>query len=221
MLRSHLLGLSYSGGGYIPPPDYTSLRALFIGMAFDAFLASLSGDMKPRFRYILRGMAVTSVLAAIFTVPLVQLSPALEAWLRTLAGNPVVWFLLVFTLFETIYLSPIYARYRRARIDVVAPLANNAVQLKTVVFGMVHPPHHPIRVMIFSADRLYHRQDAPTVFSNDGTRWSVECQVGLPTSPTNQEYEIVAIDGGIEIDAVCAILPADIVKSLPVKVRRA
>jgi hypothetical protein len=211
--------LQIVSGGYSPPPDYSSIRALFVGMAFDTFLSTLNSDMKFRTRIVLGIVAVGLLLTAIFTAPLVQLSPSIETWLRNLSDNPLTWFILVVILFETAYLSPIVARMRRARIDVVAPLANDSVQLKTVVFGMVHPRHHPVRVMIYSGDGRYHRQDAPTIFSKEGDRWSIECQFGLPNSGFD-EHEIVAIDGNVEIDKVCAVLPSDIVKSLPVKVRR-
>ncbi len=213
--------LSGSGGGYTPPPDYSAIWTMFLGFAFACILAILTApDLRRNAQYVLGGLGILFLLAALFTPNMMEEIPNLEVPLRDLAHSPFTWLALVILIIEVILLSPQVVRWRRPRIDVVAPLANSAVPLKTVVYGMVHPPHYPVRVMIFSGDLRYHRQDVHTIYSSDGTRWSVECAFGLPGSASGMEYEIAAIDGKIEIDAVCATLPAGIVKALPVKVRR-
>jgi len=214
--------LSGSGGVYVPPPDYSAIWSMFLTFAFTCLLAIYTTpDMKPNSRYVLGALGVLFLLAAPFTSFMMGEMPALEAPLRDLAHSPFTWLVLLGLIVEIAFLSPQLARWRKPRIDVVAPLANSAVPLRTVVYGMIRPHHYPVRVMIFSGDRRYHRQDAPTIYSNDGTRWSVECAFGLPESSSGMEYEIAAIDGKVEIDAVCATLPSGIVKALPVKVRRA
>jgi len=198
--------LGASGGGYTPPPDYSAIWSIFLSFAFACFLAIYTAqDMKANSRNVLVVLGLVFFLAAPFTPFMMGEIPALEAPLRELAHSPFTWLLLLGLIFEVAFLSPQFARWRRPRIDVVAPLANNAVPLRTTVYGMVHPAHYPVRVMIYS---------------NDGTCWSVECVFGRPETASAMEYEIAAIDGKIEIDAVCATLPAGIVKALPVRVRR-
>ncbi len=112
-----------------------------------------------------------------------------------------------------------YETVGKARVEIAIskPKTNATVPLKAFVTGVIDPPGHPVQVLIFSGDGMWHPQ---TALTPEGREWGQECWFGNANTSPGRDFTIIAVDGMTPFVNPAPNLPERLAKSQAVKVRR-